>query len=376
MSNNSTSANTTTFQRLVEENPCGNQEPDSAAINGVKISLYVVIVVASLMGNTLIICILRSHQKLKTATNYFILNLAAADILITMFGAGYMLKTFFIGHSVPSNIFGTILCKTIHPMAGIALYGAILTLVAIAVDRFLAVTFPLKKLVTVSVARYAISFVWFASFLACSPLFYAIKLHKYQEMGLCYEDWTPVFPENSAKIFTISHNVIFYVIPLSLMTVLYAFIIRKVWLRHIPGQATEANQRVENKIKRSVLKMLITVVVLFASCWLPINIAMVVTDFGSSNCFPGALMFAGWFLGHSNAAINPLIYLFFSREYRHGALNLLEKLVRCCPKLSLIHRGRMAEITSDGMSMSQVVTDVTSVSDGAVIKSFKRKEHR
>lgn len=382
MNNTSNSTTNTTVDEgdLNQDVPCVNQEI-SLLIYWLRISLYFLITTISIVGNTLVIWVVRSDQRLKTATNYFILNLAAAGILITVFASTPALATFLRGkNEIPNSFFGAVYCKTIHPMAGVCLCGEILTLVTIAVDRFLAIKYPMKRFVNATVARHLIIVVWLASFLACSPLFYSIKLIEYEGKGYCYEKWSPLFPENSAMIYTICYNVLFYVIPLSLITVLYAIIIHKVWSRHIPGQRTEANQRLENRVKKSVLKMLMTVVVVFAVCWLPVNIAMVLVDFGPLECVPPEMLFTGWFLAHSNAAVNPFVYLVFSQDYRRGVLKILHPLIGCCPHPPRVCPGGKADVTSDDVTSRPRRGEAINLPNSSdphaavITKSFKRRE--
>ena len=65
----------------------------------------------------------------------------------------------------------------------------------------------------------------------------------------------------------------------SVISVLYSIIIAKVWGRHIPGNTTPANVRLLNKSKKNVLKMLITVVLVFAFCWFLLHLNVFLQEF-------------------------------------------------------------------------------------------------
>ena len=132
-------------------NPCENQ---SHLLEPVQWAMCSLEIVASLLGNVLIISISRTNQRLKsTLRSYFTLNLAAANILISAFGPGNILFSLASRYKVPPNILGTLFCKTSHPMAGVSLYSAVLTLVVIAVDRFLAIRLPMRKITRPNTAR-------------------------------------------------------------------------------------------------------------------------------------------------------------------------------------------------------------------------------
>jgi hypothetical protein len=50
-----------------------------------KSYLYAMIIFFSLVGNTLIIVVVMRHKQMRTTTNFYIVNLAVADILVTVF---------------------------------------------------------------------------------------------------------------------------------------------------------------------------------------------------------------------------------------------------------------------------------------------------
>jgi len=50
-----------------------------------QVSLYSVVILISLVGNSLVVFTVWRNQRMHTATNYFIVNLAVADIMVTLF---------------------------------------------------------------------------------------------------------------------------------------------------------------------------------------------------------------------------------------------------------------------------------------------------
>ena len=50
-----------------------------------KSYLFAMIIFFSLVGNSLIIIVVLRHKKMRTTTNFYIVNLAVADILVTLF---------------------------------------------------------------------------------------------------------------------------------------------------------------------------------------------------------------------------------------------------------------------------------------------------
>ena len=75
--------------------------------------------------------------------NYLLVNLAVADILYAGFIAPDVLLSLTSTH--PEGMVGTVLCKLLTggQVAWIAAASSIVTLVAIAVERYYAVVYPL-----------------------------------------------------------------------------------------------------------------------------------------------------------------------------------------------------------------------------------------
>ena len=65
--------------------------------------------------------------------------------------------------------------------------------------------------------------------------------------------------------------------------------------------------------------MLMTVVIIFALCWLPVFIILSISFFDKENfpCgSPVIVSFMGYFLSHANSAMNPAIYFIFNADFR------------------------------------------------------------
>ena len=307
-----------------------------------KTLAYFTIMFVSLAGNILIICVVFTKRRMRTVTNYLIVNMALSDLLITAFNMPPTIITqdfYWFG-----GIHGEILCKLLPFIQALSVASSVLTLTAIAIDRFFAIVFPTKRYISFRVGYGMIAATWIAGGIVNAPLFYAQKVVLREENEfVCRESWSPL-PERAAKDFTITLFLAFYVIPLVVMSVLYSFLIHKLWHRKIPGNPSIHNTQQADKIKKKVLKMLVTVVIIFALCWLPIYISQFIIFFAfeSFPCGPPAwFLFLGYFLGHANSAINPCIYVTFNENFRCGVKDLL--LCRCRTRMVANMEGEMVE---------------------------------
>ena len=293
---------------------------DSLTEKFCKTAAYFVIMFGSLIGNVLVICVVIINRQMRTVTNYLIVNMAVADLLITVFVVPVAIKLLVTEHmDLSSGVFSNILCKLIPFTQSLSIASSVLTLTAITFDRFLAVMFPLKRYVTFQVSYGIMVVVWIVGIAVNSPILYAQRVVMYNGQWFCLEIWTPVFTEEASKHFTIVIFIMFYLVPVLTMAVLYSFVVYKLWVRKVPGNPSLENHLRAQKSKKKVLKMLMTVVILFALCWLPVYVHQFIYFFDEENfpCGPPEILsFMGYFLGCSNSMINPTIYVIFNADFR------------------------------------------------------------
>ena len=323
-------------------------DPDSLAEQVIKCIAYFIIMFGSLIGNVLVIGVVIMNRQMRTVTNYLIVNMAVADLLITVFTMPVTIKVLVTGHMDWSNgVFSDILCKLIPFNQSLSITCSVLSLAAIAVDRFLAIMFPLKRYMTFQISYGIMAVIWIVGIAVNSPILYAQKVVSIEGNWHCYETWTPAFTEEASKHFTVVHFVVLYVVPLLTISVLYTFVIHKLWVRKVPGNPSVENQLRAQKSKKKVLKMLMTVVTIFELCWLPVYIRQFIYFFDRENfpCGPPViLVFIGLFLGHANSAINPAIYVTFNADFRDGFKDLLQcNCYRVVPHRNVV-RNHGAEI--------------------------------
>ncbi|XP_012156610.1 neuropeptide SIFamide receptor [Ceratitis capitata] len=107
--------------------------------------LYIPIFIFALLGNGIVCYIVQSTPRMRTVTNYFIANLAVGDILMTVFCIPFSFVSIFILKHWP---FGTVLCNLVNYSQAVSVLVSAYTLVAISIDRYLAIMKPLKPRIT------------------------------------------------------------------------------------------------------------------------------------------------------------------------------------------------------------------------------------
>lgn len=103
--------------------------------------LYISIFVIALLGNGIVCYIVYASPRMKTVTNYFIANLAVGDILMSLFCVPF---SFFSTLLLQYWPFGSMLCHLVNYSQAISVLVSAYTLVAISIDRYIAILWPLR----------------------------------------------------------------------------------------------------------------------------------------------------------------------------------------------------------------------------------------
>lgn len=297
--------------------------------------LAVVIVVMALLGNTLVICAVVYNHRMRTITNYLIVNVSVCDLLYTIIVTPVqMVEIFELYHwALGSFSAATLFCKVTNFLQLTFVTSSLLTFSALAVDRYFAVMSPLRRKITKKMFLATLSCVWLVASCVCFPVFHAMKVKNVNGTLSCMEKWADDEQKSTflSRTYTVTLFVIMYCVPLLATTISYSRISWFLWLRRTPGTQLEVNQRYTDKSKKKVIKMLITVVVLFVCCWLPLQIVTFVV-------FYHGPVSPHWYtlcttLMCINACLNPIIYAIFSENYREAFKNILLSWM-CCRRSS------------------------------------------
>ncbi|UXI20149.1 Translationally-controlled tumor protein [Sarcoptes scabiei] len=133
----------------------------------VSVIVLVLINIVVIFGNILVILSVLVSSKLRTVTNFFIVSLAVADFLVGIAVLPYSLTL----EILDTWIFGEAWCLGWLVIDVWMCTASILNLCAISVDRYLAVTRPVRyrSLMTAKRAKFIIAGVWIISFIICFP---------------------------------------------------------------------------------------------------------------------------------------------------------------------------------------------------------------
>ena len=302
---------------------------DQQLLGQLLASRYVITFLVSLFGNSVIIHIVRKDNSMKTTTNYLIVNQACADILVTTMELLNDI-TYYFEDKWFEGIIGIITCKLLRASPFVLLVFSVWILVAIAVDRFFAVTRPFQVSPLSRHFKKTVVFLWVWSAVSAADVLTLIRLRKEKTSDFCetvdnvYYGW---------REFSLTSVVLKVVVPLVAIIILYTIICLKLWARKVPGEGANQNERQVQAIKtaKKVTRMMIAVVVLYKLCWLPYFIIMLMSlikgesySMITSDPPRGNIslhLFILW-LTVAYSAVNPFVYLTFNQKFRTGFKHL------------------------------------------------------
>ncbi|PSN53994.1 Allatostatin-A receptor [Blattella germanica] len=246
---------------------------------------------------------------MRSTTNLLIINLAVADLLFIVFCVPFTATDYVL----PFWPFGDIWCKIVQYLIVVTAYASVYTLVLMSLDRFLAVVHPITSMSirTERNAIAAIAVTWVVILLASVPVYLS-----HGEVTYTYSS-----AEHTACIIFFLTS---YATPLALICGLYLWLLVRLWRGAAPGGHVSAESR---RGKKRVTRMVVVVVVIFAVCWFPIQLILVLKSVDKYEITNTSVMIQiiSHVLAYMNSCVNPILYAFLSDHFRKA----FRKVINC-----------------------------------------------
>ncbi|KAG7200718.1 hypothetical protein KM043_001269 [Ampulex compressa] len=325
------------------------------------------IIVTAVFGNLLVMVSVMRHRKLRIITNYFVVSLALADMLVAMFAMTFNASVQLTGRW----LFGYFMCDVWNSLDVYFSTSSILHLMCISVDRYYAIVKPLKYPInmTKKVVAYMLLACWISpAIISFVPIFngwYTTEKnseHRHKHPELCE------FKVN--KGYAILSSSISFWIPCTIMTLTYLAIFKEankqekqmhsrmgnvMLLSHRPSKdlnnlngelnsagssktltlneistdhlhtPTKDKNMMKMKREHKAARTLGIIMGTFILCWLPFFLWYVITSLCGDTCpCPNVVIAILFWIGYTNSALNPIIYAYFNRDFREAFKNTLQ----------------------------------------------------
>ncbi|KFR01897.1 Substance-P receptor, partial [Opisthocomus hoazin] len=322
---------------------------------------YALIVVVSVVGNVVVMWIILAHKRMRTVTNYFLVNLAFAEASMSAFNT--VVNFTYAIHN--EWYYGLLYCKfhNFFPIA--AVFASIYSMTAIALDRYMAIIHPLQPRLSATATKVVIGVIWLLAFLLAFPQgYYSVMEELPGRLGGLVE-----WPEHSTNVYGKTYHfcmtILIYFLPLLVIGCAYTVVGITLWASEIPGDNSDRYHE-QVSAKRKVVKMMIIVVCTFALCWLPYHIYFTLQYFSPEwylQKFIQQVYLAIMWLAMSSTMYNPIIYCCLNDRFRVG----FKHAFRWCPFVSAgeyegleMKSARYLQTQSSMYKVSRIETTVSS----------------
>ncbi|XP_073971484.1 octopamine receptor beta-2R-like isoform X2 [Rhodnius prolixus] len=352
------------------------------------------IIVGAVLGNALVIISVVRHRKLRIITNYYVVSLALADLLVALCAMTFNASVTLTG----SWLFGPFMCDVWNSLDVYFSTASILHLCCISVDRYYAIVRPLQYPITMThrTVSFMLANVWvWPAIISFTPIFLGwYTTSEHQEFRKTHPHIC-IFVVN--KYYAIISSCVSFWIPGVVMVTMY-FRIYKEAVRQRKALSRTSSNIILNSIhqhrrghphyaprllppsnegelspttlssgpdsrnssaasavmlppkniqlnsngttmrtatswrsEHKAARTLGIIMGVFMICWLPFFLWYVITTLCGQVCYcPDVVVAVLFWIGYFNSALNPLIYAYFNRDFREAFKNTLQCAFPCC----------------------------------------------
>ncbi|RWS14633.1 thyrotropin-releasing hormone receptor-like protein, partial [Dinothrombium tinctorium] len=338
----------------------------------------------------MVVIVVVKTKSMKTPTNCYLVSLSFADLLVLVAAVPNEIISYYV--IADQWIWGRIGCAIFIFLQYLGINASSLSITSFTVERYIAICHPMKaqKMCTVHRAKRIIIAVWIFAFIYCFPWLFLTKVQPIYYKGYSnIETCTFALSRKHYLGYFFADLVLFYVFPLLLSCLLYGLIARVLFTNtHITknvgissvcypksslntkkNSSANDNAKVQAHVKakkavekaleptfkpyvtlNKVVKMLIVVVAVFATLWLPYRAWLVYNSFAEDRYMElWFLMFCKTMI-FVNSAINPILYNALSVKFRRAFKQMFS--VNGCKSRNSTSRDRVESRQQKGSNLS------------------------
>lgn len=239
------------------------------------IPLYSAVVLIACSGNLLLLFLTWRDKKRRSTTNFLISNLALVDLVMCVFCVPLTASYAF---DQRGWVFGAHMCHFVTVMQSAAVFAAVLSLMAIAVDRYVVVAYPIRKRAGCHFCWGLVVMIWLSSLALSTPT----ALHTVYldlraaglQMAVCEEFWDG--EERGRLIYSCFILFFSYFVPLAAVSISYCAISYQLKQRTTSGLTAcpelRSARATWSRRRRKTFYLLLVSVLCFAFSWLPLQV--------------------------------------------------------------------------------------------------------
>lgn len=294
----------------------------------VQLVLCSILFVVGLIANSVVLIIYLATPSLKNPTNYYLMNLMLVDLVILCFNIPIVIITEIMqdnGHYT----MGDGMCKLSQSIASASVYIMSFILVAISLDRYMAVKYPLKSRFNNFWTTCVIILLWLFAFALVIPEFLYLKVIRIaNRISICIREWPDTNRQSFSQnymIYMICITCIGFILPLVVM-IFTNVQITLIVKRSGSIYGGETHSRSLDKTKHHVFVMVVAIVVIFILCLTPKEVVRFLSA-SRLIALPIAdiklLVIVVRYIAYTNATINPIVYAMLNKQFKARLYKIL-----------------------------------------------------
>lgn len=262
----------------------------------------------SVLGNSLVCLVIHRSRRTQSTTNYFVVSMACADLLLSLACAPLLLLQVCAGRWPLPAAACRILRFLQHLCPGVQVY----VLLSICVDRFYTIVYPLSFKVSREKAKRMILASWLfdAAFVSPCLFFYGSTPSPNHCEFFIADSW-------DGLAYAIAHLLFGFLVPAILIVSFYQRVVRYIWRISADGRTLRRTMNIVPRTKVKTIKMFLMLNAMFLLSWMPFYVAQLWHPRGSGR--QGALFFitVTW-ISFSSTASKPTLYSVYNANFRRG----------------------------------------------------------
>ncbi|XP_075933781.1 gastrin-releasing peptide receptor-like [Anarhichas minor] len=298
-------------------------------------SVYSVISVLGLIGNITLTKTFCSANYIHNVANILMSSLALGNVLLLVTCALVEASRYLS----EEWLFGRVGCKVI-PFIQLTSVGVhVFTLTALAADRYKSIVKPMdiRTLSTTTCIVLQAALIWLLSLVLAIPEAVFSDLHTFNVTSTNESFVTCAHArELHPKIHSMASFLIFYVIPLLVISAYYTFIARSL-MRSASNLPVQVHARRQVESKKRLARTVLVFVGLFAVCWLPCHVIYLYRSYHYSQVDTSMVHFVCSVVAHILASTNACLYPFALYLLSNTFQKQFNQQLCCCYHMILRH---------------------------------------
>lgn len=277
-------------------------------------SVFSIVFIVGLIFNMVAVYIFACTLKVRNETTTYMINLVVSDSLFVLslpFRIVYFIKKQWL--------FGSVLCKISVALFYTNMYGSILFLTCISMDRFLAIVHPLRSqtIRTKRNAKLACCVVWVMVLSGSIPTGFLLDTTSPKNVNAstnyCFENYSRKQWKAELSKVVVFIETVGFIIPLMVNVFCSAMVLRKL-------RSPQTISRGGSLNKTKILRMILVHLLIFCFCFIPYNVNLMFYSMVRSNVLKGChaedvvrtIYPIALCIAVTNCCFDPVIYYFTS----------------------------------------------------------------